>query len=418
MTGFTRLAAEGRLLLGKPPYGYRIEYQSEMRGSREVRIPFRLIRGPEEEVRVVSLIFDCYARRDMSLADICCELARRGVLSPTGKPTWRPHQIYRMLKNRTYTGTYLFNRRHGGRFWRLAGQAVVKAPKKRKGVMLDNPPEDWVVIPNTHEALIDPDTFRLTQELLQANARRTTPRQQRGGFLLGDLLVCAKCGCRMGGWHVRGRTVYRCLTQANNPAAETACPNNYLPEPLVLDRILTALEEEFLNPGFLMRLRERALSLEEAAASDTHKATLTAERDTLTKDIDRAKRTLSRLDDDMVDEVAADIRRWSDRLREVEGELSQSGPGFVDEVEWAIKETESLLWALGDARLSAEPGKLRALLRRLVAWVEVEVETVTVGKRRRYQLTGGTVVLRPGKILGAGVVTSDSINLFRKLRRE
>jgi len=59
---------------------------------------------------------------------------------------------------------------------------------------IDNNPEDWQVIPNTQEAIVDEDTFNRVQELRE-NRRRNTATGRRS--LFSGLAYCADCGSKL-----------------------------------------------------------------------------------------------------------------------------------------------------------------------------------------------------------------------------
>jgi len=67
-----------------------------------------------------------------------------------------------------------------------------KKSYKDKRVM--NPPEDWLIFENTHEAIVDPETWHLAQQ-----TRRTVHRIDTTGEAnpLTGLLFCAECGAKM-----------------------------------------------------------------------------------------------------------------------------------------------------------------------------------------------------------------------------
>ena len=54
------------------------------------------------------------------------------------------------------------------------------------------PRKDWIIVENTHEPIIDKETFQTVQELLSQKAYGTT--QNKTEHLLGGLLVCGDCG--------------------------------------------------------------------------------------------------------------------------------------------------------------------------------------------------------------------------------
>ena len=95
--------------------------------------------------------------------------------------TWCSTSVKKVLKNRLYTGDLIQNRRQ-----RLSY-------KYRK--IINNPESDWIVVENTHEAIIDKDTFNKVQSTLPKQNQRTDKKEL---FLLDGLLKCADCGHNIG----------------------------------------------------------------------------------------------------------------------------------------------------------------------------------------------------------------------------
>ena len=87
---------------------------------------------------------------------------------------WRAVTIENILRNPAYVGDLAWNRRTLARFFRIAdgGPSVrVDADIRRT---TPNPEKDWIVVRNSHQPLIDRDTWLLAQAGL---ADRTTPRK-------------------------------------------------------------------------------------------------------------------------------------------------------------------------------------------------------------------------------------------------
>ncbi len=404
LTGYAKLAKTADIQTGKPPFAYR--------RIRENGHP-RLVLGPENEVAAVRFIFDAYANRDLSLANICRLLEARGTLTPKGNAIWKPTTVRKIIKDEVYLGTYLFNRRHYGRFYQLTADGVKTSPNKKTKKNLDNPREAWTVTPNQHEAIIDPDTFRKAQEALLSNRRRTTPLGSRDEFLLSKFLVCAECGgwmCGLRGGRRRkpGYVGYRC----SRSGTAGKCRLNLVREQEVLPAIIEVLRKRFLNPAFLGKLRAAARKMDEKTSSTTHADQLRSELDELTRRVTRARKNLSLLEDDMLTEVVADIRKWEARREEVQQEMATCGsPSNATDMEEVIAEVESLLRSLEEAVADFDPEKVRNYLRSRIAWVEVKVEPVQIGKNKySYTLVGGRVVLKGGSLLNA-VVSADGPRL-------
>ena len=66
--------------------------------------------------------------------------------------------------------------------------------KSYKDKRIMNPPEDWLIFENTHEAIVDPETWRLAQR-----TRRTVHRIDTTGEAnpLTGILYCADCGAKL-----------------------------------------------------------------------------------------------------------------------------------------------------------------------------------------------------------------------------
>ena len=103
-------------------------------------------------------------------------LARK---TPCGS-LWSSGTIYQMLHNQTYAGDL------------VQGRHKKVSYKSKRTVWL--PKSQWIVVENTHEAIIDKDTYDTVQRIMQ---RRT--RSGAGGMIhpLARKVVCSCCGCIM-----------------------------------------------------------------------------------------------------------------------------------------------------------------------------------------------------------------------------
>ncbi len=90
---------------------------------------------------------------------------------------WCNTTLKKILKNRLYTGDMIQNRRSRINY------------KYRKIVC--NSEDKWIIVENTHEPLVDKETFKKVQELLPKQRQRNDKKEC---FLLDGLLKCADCG--------------------------------------------------------------------------------------------------------------------------------------------------------------------------------------------------------------------------------
>ena len=94
--------------------------------------------------------------------------------------------------------------------------------KSTKTVRL--PPQDWIVVPGTQEAIVDRTDFDAVQRMLAARGRACACGQTH---LLAGLVYCGICGGKMELTGTAARRYFRCRTAQRSRAA---CPGQrYLP---------------------------------------------------------------------------------------------------------------------------------------------------------------------------------------------
>ncbi len=93
---------------------------------------------------------------------------------------WHPASIRRMLRNNVYIGKL------------EQGKSQTISYKNRQRRKL--PKDQWIVVDNAHEPLIDEETFYTVQRLLDTSAKKTVKKS----YLLTGLLKCADCGGSIG----------------------------------------------------------------------------------------------------------------------------------------------------------------------------------------------------------------------------
>ena len=101
-------------------------------------------------------------------------------LPKRGEYAWDTATVKHILSNRQYTGcTVNF-------------KTTLVSYKVHKTV--HNPEEEWQIIPNTQEAIIDEDTFNRVQELRDGRRRNTATGRES---LFSGLLYCADCASKL-----------------------------------------------------------------------------------------------------------------------------------------------------------------------------------------------------------------------------
>lgn len=94
---------------------------------------------------------------------------------------WCDRTVGELLENPTYIGHLTQGRRKKVSY------------KSKKEVRV--PKEEWIIVKNTHEPIIDEETFNTVQELLKKNKNEP---QNKNGYLLKGFLYCKECGHTIG----------------------------------------------------------------------------------------------------------------------------------------------------------------------------------------------------------------------------
>lgn len=220
------------------PYGYLIDPENKN----------HLI-VDETAAPIIRDIFNWYAE-GWGYRKITMELNGKGIPSPSkhkellnsnfrnpnelksyNKDLWTYTTIYTIVRNETYTGTLIQGKSH----------SVSYKNKKRQRV----PESKWIKVYNTHEPIIDMETWNKVKERVESKQRvsKTTDKLSP----LSGKVKCAVCGKPMkrNVYYNKKRTIqYYNLQCATYKIGAMNCPNTHCISGLVLEReILSQLNE-------------------------------------------------------------------------------------------------------------------------------------------------------------------------------
>ncbi len=269
---------KGQFIGGKPVYGYK------MHPTEKNRIVI-----DEEAAHTVQRIF-AMAMEGISCRQIAVTLNEEGVLSPAayagltvGKRgpytgLWSSERISEMLQNETYIGNM------------VQGRSVKISYKSKKCLKQDR--ENWVVVENTHEPLIDKAAFEKVR-LLLASRRHT--RSRTYDFLLKGLIFCHECGYPMAVINRKNaagedRLFFICRTYQRFTKAGV-CTCHSIKEQVVTEAVLTKVREvceAYLDPKKLQPIAADAV--EKARQAENHEAeihSLHGKIDSMTANLDK-----------------------------------------------------------------------------------------------------------------------------------
>ena len=172
---------EGKYVGGRTPFGYTKDPDNKN----------KLVIN-EEQAIIVKRIFDM-SLNGLSYYKIADILTKETIKTPASyynfewcgnyNPSlnkWNSKTIYDILTNRIYTGDLVQNKRN-------------KVNYKVKKVVRNNP-KDYIIVENTHEAIIEKNIFNEVQRKLPKNVGRNEKKEQN---LLDGLLYCGDCGHRI-----------------------------------------------------------------------------------------------------------------------------------------------------------------------------------------------------------------------------
>lgn len=145
---------------------------------------------------------------------------------PTKSPMWTAITITGILKNRMYCGDM------------VQGRYRVKSYKIH--VQEQVPEDEWYIVENTHEAVIDRNTFDKVQRMLKRDTR-TAPKQSKT-YLFSGFLRCGDCNKAMTRSEVKGIVYYYCRTYKDQ--SKTACTKHTIKHIRLEAAVLFAIQQQ------------------------------------------------------------------------------------------------------------------------------------------------------------------------------
>ena len=156
-----------------------------------------------------------------------------------------------------------------------------------------NPKEEWLIFENTHEAIVDKETWALAQKLRKTPRRHDTLGEANP---LTGLLFCADCGAKMTNHRSRGGTennpypsdFYDCSSYTLAHQKRThACSGHYIRtkalRELILETVRTASTFAITNPDEFMEKVRSASQIRQAEAAKETKRKLNKDRKRITE---------------------------------------------------------------------------------------------------------------------------------------
>lgn len=214
-------AEQGKFMGSQAPYGY-------MKSPEDKHV----LIIDEEAAVIVKRLFNEFANGD-SARMIADKLNSEGINTPRfyhyekmgrtnplteEKNVWGSATITQLLKNQVYIGNMVQGKR----------QVVSFKTKKMRTV----PPENWIVVENTHTPLIEKSLWERVQKRLSNPNKKIRRTKIDTVGLFSGLVKCSDCGMPLAYMRrqlkEREKGVYRCSRYNNNGI--TACTSHYIDE--------------------------------------------------------------------------------------------------------------------------------------------------------------------------------------------
>lgn len=275
---FKNKALKGECPSGKAPYGYK----KDETGKKFI---------PDENADNVREMFQL-ALKGYSCPQIANMLTKRGLRIPMAVyydrigrqdakcypefPTfWTPRTVQGILMNPVYTGgIFALKTRH-------------ISFKNKKSVPV--PKEEWIITPNTHEALVSESDFETVCERVSFKCR---DRVTNPDNLFRGIIICADCGGRLSCWWYTNKSqgkmqYYKCHKYAR--LGSKACTQHYLKFNDIYEVVLKDIQQ---HCKLAAENKDKYVDMLMKASSESG----SNGRNALTKEYDKANSRIKQLD--------------------------------------------------------------------------------------------------------------------------
>ena len=279
----------------------------------------------EETAPVVKEIFELYSK-DWGYQKIATYLNKKGIPTPSqsrgfanAKQTanWKAQHIVRILDDRRYIGDYV-----GGHTEKLS----FKSKKTRV-----KPKEEWSIIENHHEPIIDKELFEKVQKIRKK--RKKESDKYNNGFkfvdvennLYSGLLYCGRCGTpmykRKGTSGTRKRPdSYLCKKYSNEGTIKEDIRKDYGCKPHririeYLDKIVNAYIDNLVsNPEF------KGFVMDNVKAISTNKVTIENELNKHKQTLEKLEKQFKQVYEDKLNDLIPEFI-YKDKKQELEKKI-------------------------------------------------------------------------------------------------
>ena len=250
----------GKFVGSLPSFGY----------MRDPEDKGHLVPNPET-APIVKQIFE-WRKNGIGPSRIATMLNDKGYPTPSGykgtnyssrlinRDKWNISSIKKILSNRIYTGDMIQHTQTKANY------------KSKKKITLDE--SMWMIVENTHEPLVDKDTFFYISKLIKQNTKDVQPKNRKEKRLLEGKLFCKECGNTLSVLYRKNHDYWtvNCNRYARDPI-RGQCSSHFFPYNYLEDQIMAKfiedvkkqieqLDFEELNKKVQIEVQKRTKSLD------------------------------------------------------------------------------------------------------------------------------------------------------------
>ena len=367
-----------------------------LQNGEHIRLPGHVVRNvpttDPAKLAAIQYAFERFDTASISIQALAHEMEEKGFPRPiSGR--WYGDTLAYMLRNPVYCGIGRYGALCKGKYYVADGEDVsartINGHKSTKKLRRQR--EEWLLVPDAHEAIIPVDRFQRVQAKLPGRKLRPNPKAL---YPLSGLVYCEHCGKPMFGRR-KDHVEYVCSTYLRQGKAG-GCGFQRVNAEQIESWLVGALQDYYLGDGREELLAEVKRQLGAEAKEKGGKADLKRlekQAADLGRQVDRLVKAI-RISDapQLVEELEQARREHQTALQAVQDAARIREPKSLDREAEAIVER---LWSIGDRLNSNDPAIVREAFRQLVARIECrwQAEPSRNEKRITCHLLGGTVYL-------------------------
>lgn len=231
-SAFTTKMHDGAYIAAFAPYGYQKDPADknhlvvDTQSGEIVKQIFRLAANGALPIEIARTL---NAERTPSPAVYRC-MTHEGldVNQYSQRQEWTSATITKMLRNAVYLGH--------------TAQGKTTRVSFKSHLTVSNPRDEWIVVENTHEALVDAETFDLVR---RRSASRTCGKKGAFYNLFSGIAKCADCGKNMSATGTRKKGSPANLTCGGYKLyGADECSNHFIDYNVLYEIVLTSLKEQ------------------------------------------------------------------------------------------------------------------------------------------------------------------------------